>query len=86
MVKIDNSRFGYQDIVRDIIGLPISSGWYTMKFDLYVANNSVAEFLTEKTGSYGAEQGFKFISSPFQTQVAPGGHTWVGSSYSLSIS
>ena len=60
VVKIDNSRFGYQDVVRDIIGLPISSGWYTMKFDLYVANNSVAEFLTEKTGSYGAEQGFKF--------------------------
>lgn len=60
VIKIDNSRFGHQDVVRDIIGLPISSGWYTMEFDLFVAGNSgVAEMLTEKTRSYGEEQGFK---------------------------
>ena len=60
VVKIDNSRFGYQDVVRDIIGLPLTRGWYTMEFDMYVAQNSVAEFLTEKTSSYGQEQGVKF--------------------------
>lgn len=59
VVKFDHQRFGYQDVVRDIIGLPLSSGYYFMDFDLFVANNSVAEMISEKTAQYGQEQGFK---------------------------
>lgn len=58
VVKFDNQRFGYQDVVRDIIGLPLTRGYYFMNFDLFVANNSIAEMLTEKTANYGQEQGF----------------------------
>lgn len=59
VVKFDHQRFGYQDVVRDIIGLPLSSGYYFINFDLFVANNSVAEMVSEKTQWYGQEQGFK---------------------------
>ncbi|MEM6317090.1 MAG: PPC domain-containing protein [Bacteroidota bacterium] len=59
VVKFDAQRFGYQDVVRDIIGLPLSRGYYFMDFDMWVAPNGVAEMYSEKTQYYGEEQGFK---------------------------
>ena len=59
VVKFDAGRFGYQDVVRDIIGLPLNHGWYTMSFDIWVASGHEATFLSEKTERYGQEQGFK---------------------------
>lgn len=58
VVKFDYRRFGYQDVVREITGLTLNHGWYAMEFDLYVANNGRANFVSEKTGQDGQEQGF----------------------------
>lgn len=60
VVKFDARRFGGQDAVRTLIGLPITSGLYTMDFKLYVPHGNSANFLSEKkvqTGNY-ANQGF----------------------------
>lgn len=58
VVKIDFRRFGYQDVVRDITGLPLTNGIYEMNFDLFTTSG-VTEMLSEKTPNYGQEQGFK---------------------------
>ncbi len=60
VVKFDARRFGYQDAVRSIIGLPLSAGLYEVNFKMYIPAYKRADFLTEKTQQFGEEQGHMF--------------------------
>lgn len=62
VVKMDWGRFYYQDVVRTLIGLPITHGLYTMDFKMYVPYGYTAGFRSEKlveTGRNHSESGFK---------------------------
>lgn len=62
VVKMDWGRFYYQDVVRTLIGLPITHGLYTMNFKMYVPYGYTAGFRSEKlveTGRNLSESGFK---------------------------
>jgi len=62
VVKMDWGRFYYQDVVRTLIGLPITHGLYTMDFKMYVPYGYSSGFRSEKlveTGRNHSESGFK---------------------------
>jgi hypothetical protein len=76
VVKLDNSRFGYQSTVRELTGVTLTRGYYTMKFDLYIPSTNRANFSTEKTRFFGQEQGFDITIENGRLSIEHKGSTY----------
>ncbi len=61
VVRFDQSRFGYQDVVRSLTNYHIIGGSYEAEIDMYIPHGKKAEFASEKLSRFGSsgEQGFQ---------------------------
>ncbi|NND31047.1 MAG: hypothetical protein HKN76_00560 [Saprospiraceae bacterium] len=75
VVKFDQPRFGYQDVVRSMTNYHIIGGAFEMDFDLYIPSGKKAEFVSEKLSRFGAygQQGFYFKLDNGRIYVRHGG-------------